>query len=93
MPVQARTSPLLDTGPDGRVPRVLAFAGDSVMAIAPLPLAHAGHVLVDLLMVSPVIVLILWFAVITIRDRRRGVDSEDPRPEQALVEEEDTKPV
>ncbi len=44
--------------------------------IAP-PFAHAGHVLVDLLTVAPVFVLILWFAVITIRDRRRGVDKEE----------------
>jgi len=37
-------------------------------------LAHAGHVLIDLLTVAPVVVLILWFAVITIRDRRAGLD-------------------
>ena len=42
-----------------------------------LPFAHAGHVLVDLLTVTPVFILILWFAVITIRDRRRGVDQEE----------------
>jgi hypothetical protein len=41
------------------------------------PLAHAGHVLVDLLTVAPVIVLILWFAFIAIRDRRAGVDREE----------------
>jgi hypothetical protein len=43
-----------------------------------LPIAHAGHVLIDLLMFSPVLVLIAWFAVISIRDRRReaGEDSE-----------------
>ena len=45
-----------------------------------LPLGHAGHVLVDLLTVAPVIVLILWFAFITIRDRRRGVDQEEREP-------------
>ena len=38
-----------------------------------IPIAHAGHVLVDLL---TVFVLILWFLWITIRDRRRG-DLED----------------
>jgi hypothetical protein len=44
-----------------------------------LPLAHAGHVLVDLLTVLPVFVLILWFVWITIRDRRRGdVDEAGP---------------
>jgi hypothetical protein len=42
-----------------------------------LPVAHAGHVLVDLLTVAPVLVLILWFAVITIRDRRRSPDQEE----------------
>ena len=42
------------------------------------PLAHAGHVLVDLLTVLPVFVLILWFVWITIRDRRRGVDIDEP---------------
>ena len=40
-------------------------------------LGHAGHVLVDLLTVAPVFVLILWFAFITIRDRRRGLDDEE----------------
>ena len=40
-------------------------------------LAHAGHVLVDLLTVLPVLVLILWFVVITIRDRHRG-DIDEP---------------
>jgi hypothetical protein len=39
-----------------------------------LPIAHAGHVIVDLLTFSPVLVLIVWFAVISIRDRRRGPD-------------------
>ena len=41
------------------------------------PLAHAGHVLVDLLTVLPVLILILWFGFITIRDRRRGVDQDE----------------
>jgi len=40
------------------------------------PLAHAGHVLVDLLTVLPALVLIVWFGIITIRDRRRG-DEDD----------------
>ena len=44
------------------------------------PLAHAGHVIVDLLTVAPVIILILWFAFITIRDRRRGLDEEEGEP-------------
>jgi hypothetical protein len=47
------------------------------MSTLPLPLAHAGHVLVDLLTVAPVIVLVIWFGFITIRDRRRGLDHEE----------------
>jgi cation transporter-like permease len=43
-------------------------------------LAHAGHVLVDLLTVAPVFVLILWFVFITVRDRRRGVDPDEGEP-------------
>jgi hypothetical protein len=37
-----------------------------------LPLAHAGHVVVDIVTVLPVLLLVLWFTVVTIRDRRRG---------------------
>jgi hypothetical protein len=37
-----------------------------------LPLAHAGHVIVDLLTFAPVLVLVGWFVVVSIRDRRRG---------------------
>jgi len=48
--------------------------------LPPAPLAHAGHVLVDLLTVAPVIVLILWFAVITVRDRRAGLDDKEGEP-------------
>ena len=45
-----------------------------------ISLAHTGHVLVDLLAVAPVIVLILWLAVITIRDRRAGLDDKEGEP-------------
>jgi len=41
-----------------------------------LPLAHTGHVLVDLVMFAPVLVLVIWFAIISVRDRRRGIDKE-----------------
>jgi hypothetical protein len=49
-----------------------------MIAGSTLPLAHAGHVIVDLLTVTPVLVLIVWFAFITIRDRRRGAGGEEP---------------
>jgi hypothetical protein len=39
-----------------------------------LPLAHAGHYIVDLLTFVPVLVLVLWFVVVTIRDRGRHHD-------------------
>jgi len=42
-----------------------------------LPLAHTGHVLVDSLMFMPVVVLVLWFLVVSIRDRRRNPDRSD----------------
>jgi hypothetical protein len=40
----------------------------------PLPLAHTGHVIVDSMMFAPVLVLVLWFTVVSIRDRRRGAN-------------------
>jgi hypothetical protein len=39
-----------------------------------LPVAHAGHVIVDTLMFAPVLVLVVWFTIVSIRDRRRGED-------------------
>jgi hypothetical protein len=36
-----------------------------------LPLAHTGHVLVDLMMFAPVLVLVVWFVFVSVRDRRR----------------------
>ena len=44
-----------------------------------LPIAHTGHVLVDLLTFAPVLVLVLWFVVVAVRDRRRerGRDAPD----------------
>jgi hypothetical protein len=50
---------------------------------AVVPLAHAGHWAVDLLTVLPVLLLIIWFAIITVRDRRR-------RPDPAESEEPDS---
>ena len=47
-----------------------------MITLPALPLAHTGHVLVDLGMFLPVLVLVVWFAIISIRDRRRGVDKE-----------------
>lgn len=37
----------------------------------PLLFAHAGHVLVDLLTMVPVVLLAGWFLVMAVRDRRR----------------------
>jgi hypothetical protein len=34
--------------------------------------AHAGHVIVDLLTLVPLVVLALWFIVMAIRARRQG---------------------
>ena len=39
-------------------------------SIVVLPFAHAGHVIVDLLTFVPVLVLLLWFVIAAIRDRR-----------------------
>jgi hypothetical protein len=51
------------------------FAAVQVRAYSwPLPLAHTGHVLVDLAMFAPVLVLVIWFLIISVRDRRRGID-------------------
>jgi hypothetical protein len=36
-----------------------------------VPFAHAGHILADLPIMAPVIVLAIWFLVAAIRDRRR----------------------
>ncbi len=35
------------------------------------PLAHAGHILVDLIYAGPVLILIVVGAVVMLRDRRR----------------------
>ena len=48
-----------------------------------LPLAHAGHVLADLLYVVPVLVVVAWIAIRAIIDRHRGVSAdgaETPAP-------------
>jgi hypothetical protein len=36
-----------------------------------VPFAHAGHILVDLLTMAPVLVIAAWFLVAALRDRRR----------------------
>jgi hypothetical protein len=45
-----------------------------LQALGQVPFAHTGHVLVDLAMFAPVLVLVVWFAIVSIRDRRRGID-------------------
>jgi hypothetical protein len=42
--------------------------------VSDLPLAHAGHVLVDLAIFTPVLGLVAWFVVVAIRDRHSGPD-------------------
>jgi hypothetical protein len=42
-----------------------------------VPFAHAGHVLVDLLTFVPVLVLLLWFVIAAIRDRRKEERGDD----------------
>lgn len=39
-----------------------------------MTIAHAGHWLVNLVFLLPVVLFIAWLAVVTIRDRRRGED-------------------
>ena len=58
---------------------------------APPILAHAGHVLVDLLTVTPVIVLVIWFLFISIRDRRRGEDGDQPASEHPAPADDEVR--
>jgi Na+/phosphate symporter len=44
---------------------------NTVAPLQNLPVAHTGHVIVDLLTFVPVVILLLWFVVAAIRDRRR----------------------
>jgi hypothetical protein len=46
----------------------------SALPLWQLPLAHTGQVLADLAMFAPVLVLVIWFLIISVRDRRRGID-------------------
>lgn len=39
-----------------------------------MPLAHTGHVIVDLAVFTPVFGLAVWFVIVAIRDRRSGHD-------------------
>jgi hypothetical protein len=39
--------------------------------------AHTGHVIVDLLTFVPVLVLLLWFVIAAVRDRRRERREDD----------------
>lgn len=44
---------------------------------SPPPIAHTGNWGADLVFSAPVIVLVLWFLVITVRDKRRASRMED----------------
>ena len=37
-----------------------------------LPLAHAGHWLVEIMYVMPVLAIVVWISIRAIIDRRRG---------------------
>jgi hypothetical protein len=42
-----------------------------VLALAPIPFAHAGHVLIDLpIFLGPVVMVALWLWIANRRDRR-----------------------
>jgi cytochrome c-type biogenesis protein CcmH/NrfF len=46
-----------------------------------LPIAHAGHWLVYILYVVPVLIVLASIIVTVVRDRRRGgIDEEPPAP-------------
>lgn len=45
-----------------------------------VPFAHAGHWYISLLYVAPLIVIAAVATVVTIRERRRGVDPETGEP-------------
>jgi hypothetical protein len=55
-----------------------AALADSLLRDLTPPLAHAGHVLVDLAFTAPVIGLALWFLVVAVRDRRRPEHGDPP---------------
>jgi hypothetical protein len=58
-----------------------------------MPLAHAGHLLIDLpLFGLPVIVLIVALAASTVRSRRSQARSEPRRPSTPARREPDLKP-
>ena len=51
-----------------------------VLFAAPaLPLAHAGHWLVNLMYLAPVVGFLGWLGVVTWRERRDDASSETPR--------------
>jgi hypothetical protein len=50
------------------------------MSVPQLPIAHAGHWITDLLIMSPLIAFGVWFVVAAVRDRRRGLDDAPPPP-------------
>ncbi len=48
-----------------------------------IPLAHAGHWLIEALYVLPVVVVVLWISVKSVLDRRREAELATPAPEPA----------
>jgi hypothetical protein len=45
---------------------------------APVVFAHAGHWAVDAAFTAPVCALVVWFWIVSIRDRRRRKRGEGP---------------
>jgi hypothetical protein len=53
-------------------PKAAMYSGSYPrLGVIVVPFAHAGHILADLPIMAPVIVLAVWFLVAGIRDRRR----------------------
>jgi hypothetical protein len=58
----------------------------------PLIIAHAGHWIVDLLTILPVLLIALWFLFLAVRDRRRRGTEDDAAPEQPPAEQTRAEP-
>src|SRR3954447_7896055 len=70
--------PILDARRDGRVHEpwpVASFGGEPMTALlgVAIPLAHAGHVLIELpIYLGPVVVVVVWLKIADWRQKRSG---------------------